>query len=44
MRILISNDDGVYSPGLYALAEVAREFGEVKFSLRTSIGHLPDMP
>jgi len=30
MRILISNDDGVYSPGLSTLAEVAREFGEVK--------------
>jgi len=30
MRILISNDDGVYSPGLSALGEVAREFGEIK--------------
>jgi 5'-nucleotidase len=30
MRILIANDDGVYSPGLAALAEVAREFGEVR--------------
>jgi len=30
MRILISNDDGIYSPGIHALAEVAREFGEVR--------------
>ena len=29
MRILITNDDGIYSPGIAALAEVAREFGEV---------------
>lgn len=28
MRILITNDDGIYSPGIAALAEVAREFGE----------------
>lgn len=30
MRILISNDDGIYSPGLRALAEVALDFGEVR--------------
>jgi len=30
MRILISNDDGIYSPGIRALAEVAKEFGEVR--------------
>jgi 5'-nucleotidase len=30
MRILVSNDDGVYSPGIAALAEVAAEFGEVR--------------
>lgn len=30
MRILIANDDGVYSPGIAALAEVASEFGEVR--------------
>src|SRR5688572_4225457 len=30
MRILISNDDGVYSPGIAALAEVAAAFGEVR--------------
>ena len=29
MRILISNDDGYFSPGIEALAEVARAFGEV---------------
>ena len=30
MRILVSNDDGVYSPGIAALAEVASEFGTVR--------------
>src|SRR6266498_4199772 len=30
MRILISNDDGIYSPGLAALANVASRFGEVR--------------
>src|SRR5688572_10014929 len=30
MRILISNDDGIYSPGLAALAEVAAKFGDVR--------------
>jgi 5'-nucleotidase len=30
LRILVSNDDGVYSPGIAALAEVAAEFGEVR--------------
>jgi 5'-nucleotidase len=30
MRILISNDDGIYSPGLATLAEVAAKFGEVR--------------
>lgn len=30
MRILISNDDGIYSPGLAALAESALRFGEVR--------------
>jgi 5'-nucleotidase len=29
MRILVSNDDGIFSPGLIALAEVASKFGEV---------------
>jgi len=30
VRILISNDDGIYSPGLAALARVASKFGEVR--------------
>ena len=30
MRILITNDDGIYSPGIAALAEVASAFGEVR--------------
>ena len=30
MRILISNDDGVYSPGIAALAKCAARFGEVR--------------
>lgn len=29
MKILITNDDGIYSPGLAALAKVAKRFGEV---------------
>src|SRR3954470_3796238 len=30
MRILITNDDGVYSPGIVALAQVASRFGDVR--------------
>ena len=30
MRILVCNDDGIYSPGIAALAEVAAEFGTVR--------------
>jgi len=30
MRILVANDDGIYSPGLLALAKVASRFGEVR--------------
>jgi 5'-nucleotidase len=30
MRILIANDDGIYSPGIAALAEVAAKFGDVR--------------
>jgi 5'-nucleotidase len=30
MRILVTNDDGIYSPGLLALAEAARDFGTVR--------------
>ncbi len=43
MRFLISNDDGVYSPGLLALAEVARELAEVRIYApdveQSSMGH-----
>jgi 5'-nucleotidase len=43
MRILISNDDGIYSPGIAALAEVAAEFGNVRIVApdveRSSTGH-----
>ena len=43
MRILVSNDDGVYSPGIAALAEVASEFGTVRVVApeveRSSTGH-----
>jgi 5'-nucleotidase len=30
MRILVTNDDGIFSPGLLALAEVAARFGQVR--------------
>jgi 5'-nucleotidase len=30
MRILVTNDDGIYSPGIAALAAVATAFGEVR--------------
>ena len=43
MRILVSNDDGIYSPGIATLAEVAAEFGEVRVVApdveRSSTGH-----
>lgn len=43
MRILVSNDDGVYSPGLATLAAAAAEFGEVRVVApdveRSSTGH-----
>jgi 5'-nucleotidase len=43
VRILVSNDDGVYSPGIVALAEVASEFGHVRIVApdgeRSSTGH-----
>src|SRR5262245_20757852 len=43
MRILVSNDDGVYSPGIRVLAEVAAEYGEVRVVApdveRSSMGH-----
>ncbi|MCD6064556.1 MAG: stationary-phase survival protein SurE [Flavipsychrobacter sp.] len=43
MRILITNDDGIYSPGIAALAKVASKFGEVKIVApdveQSSMGH-----
>jgi 5'-nucleotidase len=43
MRILIANDDGIYSPGIAALAEVAAKFGDVRIVApdveRSSAGH-----
>ncbi|HEY3499222.1 MAG TPA: 5'/3'-nucleotidase SurE [Polyangiaceae bacterium] len=43
MKILIVNDDGVYSPGILALAQVAHEFGTVTIVApdheRSSSGH-----
>jgi 5'-nucleotidase len=43
VRILVSNDDGIYSPGILALAEVAAEFGDVRVVApdveRSSSGH-----
>jgi 5'/3'-nucleotidase len=43
MRILITNDDGIYSPGITALAEVAVRFGDVRIAApdveRSSAGH-----
>jgi 5'/3'-nucleotidase len=43
MRILISNDDGIYSPGIAALAEAASAFGSVRVVApdveRSSMGH-----
>src|SRR5688572_33051651 len=43
MRILITNDDGIYSPGLAALAKSASKFGEVTVIApdveQSSMGH-----
>lgn len=43
MRILIANDDGIYSPGIAALAGVASRFGEVRMVApdveQSSMGH-----
>jgi 5'-nucleotidase len=30
MKILVTNDDGIYSPGIAALAQVEKKFGEVQ--------------
>lgn len=43
MRLLIANDDGIYSPGIVALAEVASQFGDVRIVApdveQSSMGH-----
>ena len=43
MNILVTNDDGIYSPGLMALAEVAAHFGKVTVMApdveQSSMGH-----
>jgi len=43
MKILVSNDDGIFSPGLIALAEVAAQFGKVMIFApdfeQSAIGH-----
>jgi len=43
MRILVTNDDGIYSPGIAALAQVATHFGEVRVVApdveQSSMGH-----
>jgi len=43
MRIVVTNDDGIYSPGLHVLAEVAAVFGDVRIVApdveQSSMGH-----
>lgn len=43
MKILVTNDDGIYSPGIAALAKVAKKFGEVRVVApdveQSSMGH-----
>lgn len=43
MRILVTNDDGIYSPGIAALAKAASGFGEVRVVApdveQSSMGH-----
>lgn len=43
MRILVTNDDGIYSPGIASLARVASRFGEVRVVApdveQSSMGH-----
>ena len=43
MKILVTNDDGIYSSGIYALWDVAKEFGEVSIiapmSEKSAVGH-----
>jgi len=43
LRILICNDDGIYSPGIACLAKVASRFGDVRIVApdveQSSMGH-----
>lgn len=43
MKILITNDDGIYSPGIRALSKIALRFGEVRIVApdveQSSMGH-----
>ncbi|WP_448634403.1 5'/3'-nucleotidase SurE [Pedobacter panaciterrae] len=43
MKILITNDDGIYSPGIRALANIALRFGTVRIVApdveQSSMGH-----
>ena len=43
MKILVTNDDGIYSPGIAALARMAKKFGEVQIVApdveQSSMGH-----
>jgi len=43
MKILITNDDGIYSPGIAALAKIALRFGQVRIVApgveQSSMGH-----
>lgn len=43
MKILVTNDDGIYSPGIAALARIASRFGEVRVVApdveQSSMGH-----
>ena len=43
MKILVTNDDGIYSSGIFALWDVAKEFGEVNviapINEKSAVGH-----
>ena len=43
MKILVTNDDGIYSSGIFALWEIAKEFGEVNViapvNEKSAVGH-----
>ena len=43
MKILVTNDDGIYSSGIFALWDVAREFGDVNviapINEKSAVGH-----